>query len=181
MSNYAVTNESQFSQSYLDLQKAGFCCSGSASDKIIRWVGCTPGVYKGSSTVFSSTDIGLCTWFQAITEYSYQTIVLSPGEVVEAAVDAEFLMIKIKWPSAHESGVAVLESEKIMELGLNGQAGYVGQTIPFPIGVPSPADYRHLVVKDLFIANAKSAFVPKIKFNNIAASLTATVGVFAAK
>lgn len=176
---YASTNESRFSKSYLDLQK-GFCCDDANKDKLIRWIGCTPGIYRGAQTVFSSTDIGLCSWFQAVETYAFDTRVLGAGDVVEVGVDAEFLMIRVKWPTLHANGDEVLESEKILELGVNAQAGRVGMTIPFPVGVPNPVDYRYLVVKDLFIANAKSLYTPTIKLNN-ASTLEATVGILAAK
>jgi hypothetical protein len=176
---YASTNESKFSQSFLNLQK-GFCCDDSNKDKLIRWIGCTPGIYKGAQTVFSSSDIGLCSWFQAVESYAFDTRVLEAGDVVEVGVDAEFLMIRVKWPSAKTNGDPLLESEKVLELGVNAQAGYVGMTVPFPIGVPSPVDYRYLVLKDLFIANAKSLYTPTIKLNNVSA-YEVTVGILAAR
>lgn len=176
--NYALTNETLFSSSYIDAQ-GNFCCGEGSNDKMIRWVGCTPAIYKGSATVFSSTDIGLCRWFQVVTDYAYRTITLAPGQVVEAVLDAKFIMVKVAWPTKHDSGELVLESEKILELGINGQAGYVGMTIPFPIGVPDPPDYRHLVVKDLHISNAESPYIPTVKFNNISL-MSATVGMLVA-
>lgn len=174
-----VTSETRFSQLYLDLQR-GFCCNDASSDKLIRWIGCTPAVYQGSKTVFNSTDIGLCTWFQDISAYSFQTVVLAPGATSTVLLDAEFLMLKVKWPLYDENNAAVLESMKLLEVGLNGQAGYVGQTIPFYIGAPDPPEYRYIIVKDLLIVNTKSSFTPGIFLNNFS-TLEASVGVFAAK
>lgn len=169
------SNETVFSQSFLDLQK-DFCCSDTSNVKLIRWIGCTPAIYKGAKTIFSSDDLSLCRFFQAIDTYQFSEFELATGETAEAALDAKWLMVMVKWPR----DVVVLESEKIIEIGLNGQAGYIGMTIPFNIELPDPEVYYYTVIKDLFIVNTESNLAPKIKLNNIS-NFTAEIGVFAAK
>lgn len=170
-----VTTKSEFNQSYLDLQKE-FCCSDDKKAKLLKWLGCTPGIYQGSKTIFTAADMALCSWFQEIYSYALETVVI-PGETVqEVEVDADFLMIK----ATYKDGV--LEDERVFELGINKQEGRVGMTIPFPIG-PGPAnpvDYIYLVIKDLYIMNGASEIGPSIKINNITTN-SLTVGIFAAK
>lgn len=176
------TTESEFSNSWLDLQD-GFCCFGSG-DKLIRWLDCTPGIYKGRKTIFSSKDMSLCSWYQAVTDYSFDVVTVEPEQVLELSVDAEFLMVKIVWPTEDENGNPVADSDKIFELSLNAQSGYVGMHIPFFVGPEPPDppqyDYRNLVVKDLFVCNTKSVLGDKIRLNNISVH-EVTVGVLAAK
>lgn len=169
------TGETQFSQSFLDLQK-DFCCNDSNSDKLIRWIGCTPAIYRGAKTLFSSEELSLCRFFQKIDTYQFYEFELSPEETATASIDARFLMIRVKWPT----DVEVLESEKILEIGLNGQAGYVGMTIPFNVGVPDPEVFYYSVIRDLFIMNCESKLTPTLKLNNISIH-QADVAVFAAK
>ena len=70
---------SQFSQQTLDLQKS-FCCSDTDNRKLIRWVGCKPGVYKGMKTLFTADDLSLCNWYQEVNTYQYTTVLLDPEE-----------------------------------------------------------------------------------------------------
>jgi hypothetical protein len=170
-----ITTESVFSKAFLDLQK-DFCCNDTNDVRLIRWIGCTPAVYKGAKTIFSSDELSLCRFFQAIDTYQFSEHELAPGETAEAALDAKWLMIKVKWPRID----TLLESEKIIEIGLNGQAGYIGMTIPFNIELPDPEVYYYTVIKDLFIMNTESNLAPKLKLNNIS-NYTVDIGVFAAK
>ena len=68
--------ESKFSDRYLRLTD-DFCCNN-GNIKLIRWIGCKPGVYNGSTTLFLSNDLALCNWSQQITNYNYTTISFSP-------------------------------------------------------------------------------------------------------
>lgn len=170
-----MTTVSEFSSEFLNLQN-DFCCDASNQAKLIRWLSCTPGIYQGSKTVFQSDELKLCSWYQNIDSYTIQTISLDPGEIVTASIDAQFLMLKVTW----EKNDNLLESEKIIELGINKQGGYVGMTIPFQIGPADPVDYNYLVIKDLFMLSSVSNVTPSIKLNNIT-DYEATVAVFAAK
>ncbi len=151
---------SEFSTQYLDLQNS-FCCTSGKFD-LIRWVGCKPGIYNGSKNLFSSEEISLCSWFQPINSYAYSSIDIDAEGLLEINFnEVLFIFIKVSWPSDS------LESEKLIEIGLNKQAGYVGSTIPFPIGIPNPPDYNYTIIKDLMIVNTASAFGGPMKINNI--------------
>ena len=171
----STTNESMFSKAYLDLQ-AGICCSSSSQLKLLRWVGCTPGIYKGDKTVFSSSDLGLCNWAQLVTKYSYDTVAMDPGENLELSVDCKFIMVRVAWP------IMATEAERFIEIGINKTPGAVGMTIPFVVGPepPDPPEYTYYAVRDLFIMNTPTLIGFKIYLNNVSTQ-EASVGVFAAK
>jgi hypothetical protein len=157
--------QTAFSQQALDLQK-DFCCNGLDSTKIVRWVGCKPGVYQGSKTIFSSEDLSFCSWYQQVDSYNFATISLDPNETVELNLDSKLLLVKAKY--TEPQGLDLLESLKLIELGIGEQSGYVGMTIPFLIGEPtSPYVYRYFVIKDLFNINTESLLTVPLKLNNI--------------
>ncbi len=160
---------SEFSTQYLNLQKS-FCCTSGNFD-LIRWVRCKPGIYNGSRTLFSSEDLSMCSWFQSVNNYAFSTIEIESSGIFEIQfMPVEFIFIRVSWPSE------VLESEKILEVGINKQAGYVGSTIPFPIGIPNPPDYNYTIIKDIMLMNTVSAFGGPMKINNISKH-TATVSL----
>lgn len=149
----------QFSPEYLALQN-DFCCD-SGNLKIIRWVGCKPGVYKGRKNLFTSDDLAMCNWFQAIENYSYLTIDFSPGELVEIYLNnVLFFLSKASWESK------ALESQKNLEIGMNQQGGVIGSTIPFNIGVPEPPIFNYFLIKDRFEINTGSMFDGTLIINN---------------
>lgn len=151
--------ENSFSTSYLDLQK-GFCCD-TGNLKLIRWIGCKPSIYKGNKSLFASEDLALCSWFQAVTNYSYVTVDLEPGENAEIQFNnTTFFMMKCLWEKDS------FASMQTLEVGLNKQPGVIGQTIPFPIGIPNPEDYNYTLVKDLFLSNSPSIIDCIVKLNN---------------
>jgi hypothetical protein len=157
--------QTAFSQQALDLQK-DFCCNGLDSTKIVRWVGCKPGVYQGSKTIFSSEDLSFCSWYQQVDSYNFATISLDPNETVELNLDSKLLLVKAKY--TEPQGLDLLESLKLIELGIGEQSGYVGMTIPFLIGEPTPPYvYRYFVIKDLFNINTESLLTVPLKLNNI--------------
>jgi len=157
--------QTAFSQQALDLQK-DFCCNGLDSTKIVRWVGCKPGVYQGSKTIFSSEDLAFCSWYQQIDSYNFATISLDPNETVELNLDSKLLLVKAKY--TEPQGLDLLESLKLIELGIGEQSGYVGMTIPFLIGEPTtPYVYRYFVIKELFNINTESLLTVPLKLNNI--------------
>jgi hypothetical protein len=137
---------SQFSQQTLDLQK-DFCCSDTDKRKLIRWVGCKPGVYRGMKSLFSSDDLAMCNWYQEIDNYQYITILLDPGETSSVILNSSYIYGKAVWPSD------ALNSMKTIELGINGQAGVIGSTIPFFIETPDPPVYTYHYIKDVFTWN----------------------------
>ena len=135
--------QTAFSQQALDLQK-DFCCNGLDNTKIVRWVGCKPGVYQGSKTIFSSEDLAFCSWYQQINSYNFATIALSSNETIEVNLNSRYLLIKARFEDPQ--GLDLLESKKLFELGIGEQAGYVGMTIPFLIGAPtSPYVYLSFI------------------------------------
>jgi hypothetical protein len=151
--------QSSFSTQYLDLQK-GICCD-TGNLKLIRWNGCKPSIYKGNKTLFSSDDLALCSWFQAVDNYSYLTISLEAGEIAELQFnDTLFFLMKCLWESNS------LDSLKQLEVGINKQPGVIGSTIPFPIGVPVPEDYNYTLIRDLHLMNTSSIVDGAFKLNN---------------
>lgn len=160
---YATTEanlNSHFSQQTLDLQN-GFCCTDTDGRKLIRWVGCKPSVFMSSQTVFSSNDLALCSWFQRVDTYNYTTVLLNPGDVVEQSVNCLFFLAKAAWPSS------ALEDKKLIEIGIEDQSGYIGQSIPFLIGQPTTNTFKYMIMKDLFHLNTISSLTTPIKLNNI--------------
>lgn len=159
------TIQSAFSQQALDLQK-DFCCNDLSKTRVIRWVGCKPGVYLGGKTVFSSEDIAFCSWFQAIQSYNYATVSLTPGGLASIDLNSKFLLLKAQW--TEPNGLDMLESKKLIEVGVGEHPGYVGMTIPFLIGAPTaPYVYRYFVVKELFNLNSEALLTVPLKLNNI--------------
>jgi hypothetical protein len=137
---------SQFSQQTLDLQK-DFCCSDTDKRKLVRWVGCKPGVYLGMKTLFTSDDLALCSWYQEVNNYNYMTVLLDPEESAEIDLNSSYLFMKAIWPTDS------LTSMKNIEIAINGQAGVIGSTIPFFVESPDPAVYTYHFFKDLFTWN----------------------------
>ena len=157
--------QTAFSQQALDLQK-DFCCNGLDSTKIIRWVGCKPGVYQGSKTIFSSEDLAFCSWYQQVDSYNFATITLDSNETAEVNLNSRFLLVKARFEDPQ--GLDLLESLKLFELGIGEQAGYVGMTIPFLIGEPTtPYVYRYFVIKELFNINTEALLTVPLRLNNI--------------
>jgi len=70
-------------------------------------------------------------------------------------------LVKASWPSI------ALEEEKLVEIGIGEQPGYVGMTIPFLIGFPNSTTYKYMVMKDLFHLNSNSPLTTPMKINNI--------------
>jgi hypothetical protein len=165
MSNTTTTVEglsiSNFSQQVLDLQAAGFCCTDKDSRKIIRWVGCKPSVFRSSQTVFSANDLSLCSWYQEVGTYNFITYLLDPGDIQTITMDSKYILTKAEWPTNS------LESQKLIEVGIGQQAGYVGMTVPFTIGASSTSTYNYTVMKDLFHFNSESNVKTPMKLNNI--------------
>ena len=125
--------QSAFSQQALDLQK-DFCCNDLDKTKIVRWVGCKPGVYQGSTTLFSSEDLSYCSWFQEVNSYNFLSVHLTPGDIVEIPLNSRLLMVKARYEEP--DGYNALESMKVLEVGIGEQPGYIGMHIPFMIDQP---------------------------------------------
>ncbi len=151
---------SNFSQATLDLQKS-FCCTDTDKRKVIRWVGCKPGVYQSSMSLFSSSDLALCSWYQEVGTYNYVTVLLEPNQVGQINLNSKYILAKASWPSD------ALESRKNIEIGIGQQAGYIGMSIPFLIGSQTETSYRYMIFKDLFHINCESPFTSPIQLNNI--------------
>ena len=170
-----TTGESQFSESYLSLQNS-FCCSDTSLVKLIKWVGCTPAIYQGANTIFSSSDFGLCSFYQQVTDYTFDAISLTAGASAALYIDANFLMIKSKWESSDQ-----LESDKKIELGVPLQPSATGAIVPALSGATA---YSYIVMKDVFILNTSIAIGPSgaepLILNNIS-SYPVRLGIFAAK
>jgi hypothetical protein len=150
---------SQFSAEYLALQK-DFCCD-TGNLKVVRWVGCKPGIFKGSKTLFSSDDLAMCSWFQAVENYSYLTIDFSPGETAELFLnDVLYFFAKAKWEANS------LESQKYIEFGMIQQGGVIGSTIPFNIETPEPAVFNYSLIRDRFEINTSSKIDGPLLINN---------------
>jgi hypothetical protein len=157
----ADTRYLHFSQNVLDLQANEFCCSDADKRKIIRWVGCQPSVFRSSQTLFSSKDLALCSWFQTVNDYNFVTVRLDPEETIKVDLYSSYVLAKAAWPSN------ALEEQKLIEIGVGEQPGYVGMTIPFLIGFPNSATYKYMVMKDLFHLNTNSLLTTPMWLNNI--------------
>ena len=152
---------SDFSKSTLDLQ-SGFCCTDTDSRKVIRWVGCKPSVFRSSVNMFSGNDLALCGWFQEVTTYNFTTVTLDPGQLGEVdMMGAKYLLVKAAW------GDNILESNKLIEIGIPQQGGFIGSTIPFLIGDDINEIYQYQIMKDLFHLNSNSPLTNKLRLNNI--------------
>jgi hypothetical protein len=153
------TMGTQFSPQYLALQNE-FCCD-TGNLKIIRWNGCKPGIYKGSKNLFTSDDLAMCSWFQAIDNYSFLTIDFSPGETAELQLNnVLYLFGKTKWEANS------LDSLKHLEIAINQQGGVIGSTIPFNIGVPEPPILNYSLIRDRYEINTGSMIDGPMIINN---------------
>ncbi len=149
----------QFSAQYLDLQKS-FCCD-TGSLKIIRWVGCKPSIFKGNKTLFTSEDIGLCSWFQEVTSYSFLTLELESGGYAELSFNEElYFFMKAEWEAN-----SIINNRNI-EIKTNKQGGLIGSIIPFPIEAPTPEDYNTFIMRDVYSGNANQFVDGKLIVNN---------------
>jgi hypothetical protein len=149
----------QFSSQYLNLQKS-FCCD-TGSLKIIRWIGCKPSVYKGTKTLFTSEDIGLCSWFQEVDTYSFTTLEIGPGGYAEIEFNKElYFFMKAEWPSSS------LIQLRNLEIKTNKQGGLIGSLIPFYIETPSPEDYNTFYMRDVYNGNTNCLVDGKVIISN---------------
>lgn len=149
----------QFSAQYLNLQK-NFCCD-TGSLKIIRWIGCKPSVYKGNKTLFTSEDIGLCSWFQEVDTYSFLTIELDKEGYAELEFKGElYFFMKAEWEKD-----SLIELRNI-EILTNKQGGLIGSLIPFPIESPSPEEFNTTITRDVYSCNTNSPVNGKVIINN---------------
>lgn len=150
---------SGFSEKYINLTK-DFCCDNS-NLKLIRWIGCKPGVYKGQKTIFSSEDLALCSWFQKIENYSYTTIDFESGDYAEIQLNnILFLFAKANWEAD------ALESLKNLEIKTNQQGAVIGSIIPFNLESPEPPIYNTQIIKDIFEINTSSYLNDIMIINN---------------
>lgn len=159
-----------FSQATLDLQKESFCCTDKDQRKLIRWSGCKPSVFKSNQTLFSSSDLAFCSWYQEVGTYNFSTIELISGATASVNLDSKYALVKINWPKDS------LESRKIIEIGIGEQPGYVGSSIPFTIGGPTATSFKHFIIKDVFHMNTEADLTTPIRFNNIS-EYDATVSI----
>lgn len=163
---------SQFSAETLALQN-NYCCDN-ANERQIKWVTCKPAIYKGSKTIFSSDDLGLCSWYQTVTSNTFNTVTLNVGEEQSFEINAEYIFLKVWWPTG-----AITESKNV-EIGLNGQGGVVGSMIPFYIESPDPIQYQYFLVRDVFSINT-SSLVSHIIIRNVSPYDEVTICVMGAK
>lgn len=148
-----------FSTDYLNLQK-DFCCD-TGSLKLIRWVGCKPGIYKGQKNLFASDDMAMCNWAQGIANYAYSTIDFEPGAQAELQFNGIlYFFAKATWEANS------LDSLKQIEIGFNQQGGVIGSTIPFNIDPPSPPIYNYQLMRDIYHINTTAHLVGPMKINN---------------
>jgi hypothetical protein len=150
-----------FNQQVLDTQRDSFCCSDTDKRKIIRWVGCQPSVFQSSQTLFSSKDLAMCSWFQNVADYNFVTVRLEPNETQTIDLYSSYVFAKASYPSN------ALESEKLVEIGIGEQPGFVGMTIPFLVGYPNSTTYKYMVMKELFHINTNSLLTTPLWLNNI--------------
>lgn len=157
MQNIQISN---ISTQYLDLQKS-FCCTSGKLD-LIRWDGCKIGIYKGPKTLFSSEDLSLCSWYQSVNNYAFSTIEMQSNAVLEMRISKiNFLFIKLKWDSS------IVESEKLIEVGIPKQPGVISSTLPFYINYSDPIDYNYSLINDLMLINTQIQFGDHLKLNNV--------------
>jgi hypothetical protein len=89
------------------------------------------------------------------------TVRLDPEETIKVDLYSSYVLAKAAWPSN------ALEEQKLIEIGVGEQPGYVGMTIPFLIGFPNSATYKYMVMKDLFHLNTNSLLTTPMWLNNI--------------
>lgn len=149
-SGSSINGISQFSQNFINLQDS-YCCWNADGRHIIRWIGCNPSIYKNGKNVFSPSDLAFCSWFQVVDNYQFTILEIESEGLVEVNLDSKYLMMKTIWPTGT---TGPLESQKVLEVTIPDQAGYIGMTIPFNIGNPSTRTTH--VFKDVFHMNSES-------------------------
>lgn len=159
---------SEFSQQTLDLQKQ-ICCSNNDTRKLIRWVSCSPGVYIGGQSLLFASDLSLCNWYQEVNDYKYLTVLLDPYQMDNSiTLDTKFIFLKTLWPQD------ALNSNRILEVGINNQVGYIGSTIPYYIGPTiDPPQYNKFYIRDILNINTSQNLNNKLILNNISEHIVA--------
>lgn len=118
-------------------------CTNSDMRYILEFIGCDLVVVQNSETIFKAKELSLCPWFDEVCDYCYCKHTIEAGGSIEVAgpLDANFLYIKIDWPTyAKESerlAAITLPSftiENLLPSGVNfedtGLGSYTHHTYP---------------------------------------------------
>ena len=89
-------------------------CTNSDMRYILEFIGCDLVVVQNSETIFKAKELSLCPWFDEICDYCYCKHSISANGSIEVAgpLDANFLYVKIEWPSNAK------ESERLASIQL---------------------------------------------------------------
>ncbi len=122
---------------------AQISCTNSDMRYILEFIGCDLVVVQNSETIFKAKELSLCPWFDEVCDYCYckHTIAANGSIEVGGPLDANFLYLKIDWPSeAKESerlAAVTLPSftiENLLPNGVNftdtGLGSYTHHTYP---------------------------------------------------
>ena len=76
-------------------------CTNSDSRYILEFIGCDLVVVQNSETIFKAAGLSLCPWYDEICDYCYckHTIAANGSISVTGPLNANFLYVKIDWPS----------------------------------------------------------------------------------
>jgi len=77
-------------------------CTNSDNRFILEFIGCDLVVVQNSETVFKAKGLSLCPWFDEVCDYCYckHTIAKNGTISVTGPLNANFLYMKIDWPSS---------------------------------------------------------------------------------
>jgi hypothetical protein len=162
-SDSSISGIPQFSTSFLNLQD-NFCCWNADGRNIVRWVGCNPSIYKNGKSIFQVNELAFCNWFQIVDTYQFTLFSMDPEGLVEANLNSKYVLIRATWPTGT---TGPLESQKVLEVQIPQQNGYVGSLIPFNVGGTSTPDtYNTMIFKDVFHINTESLLDGTLTINN---------------
>jgi len=76
-------------------------CTNSDNRYILEFIGCDLVVVQNAETVFKAKELSLCPWFDEVCDYCYckHTIPAGGSISVSGPLNANFLYLKIDWPS----------------------------------------------------------------------------------
>lgn len=150
------------------------CGANLDTRKILKLVDNNLIIAQGRNMLLNAMGTSLSTWYQIIDSYGYQSVQLNPGATADFNLDANFIFIKVDWPTTSPV------SSKVVELLLPMVSGSIGSIIPFPIGgTGATYSFVDIPIKDVFMINSISNF-PEIKLNNIS-DQTCSVNILCAR
>ena len=129
-------------------------CTNSDMRYILEFIGCDLVVVQNSETMFKAKELSLCPWFDEVCDYCYCKHTIDAGGSIEVAgpLNANFLYIKIDWPSNAKA------SERTAGITLpNFQVADIGGTTFTDLGLGSYVHHTY-PISELLMLNSTTQY-----------------------